>query len=204
MMTHQDGMHLDLLKTITSSDIKDLCKNITNYLEKHYDFDGIGFFLMVNGSTRTHFFTQTVSKHIVQNLEEIFPGIGQAKETAHNSLIHLGKQGELTVFNLQDHSESIEPMGIAFPLCIQDQAFGTLALLAKPTTVKEMMTDKVSLPSFVPIISCLLANAISHEKKDKKIQMLNFYQTVSSSMSYIGDLQELLATITGIVTSELL
>ena len=34
--------------------------------------------------------------------------------------------------------------------------------------------------------------------------MLNLYQTVSSSLSYIGDLQELLSTITGIVTSELL
>jgi len=34
--------------------------------------------------------------------------------------------------------------------------------------------------------------------------MLNLYQTVSSSLAYIGDLQELLTTITGIVTSELL
>ena len=34
--------------------------------------------------------------------------------------------------------------------------------------------------------------------------MLNLYQSVSSSLSYIGDLQELLTMITGIVTSELL
>ena len=34
--------------------------------------------------------------------------------------------------------------------------------------------------------------------------MLNLYQNVSSSLAYISDLQELLTTITGIVTSELL
>ena len=33
--------------------------------------------------------------------------------------------------------------------------------------------------------------------------MLNLYQTVSSSLAYIGDLQELLTTIVSIVTSEL-
>ena len=204
MMTHQDGINLDLLKAITSFDIKELCTNITRCLEKHYDFDGIGFFLLVNGSTRTHFFTQTVPKDIVQNLEEIFPSNNQAKETSHNSLIYLKKQGELAIFNLQEYPESIEPMGMAFPLCIQGQALGTLALVAKPATIKELTTEKVSLPSFVPIISGLLSNSISHEKKDKKIHMLNLYQTVSSSLAYIGDLQELLTTITGIVTSELL
>ena len=121
MMTHQHGINLDLLKAITSSDIKELCTNITSCLEKHYDFDGIGFFLLVNGSTRTHFFTQTVPKHIVQSLEEIF----------HNSLICLHKQGKPAIINLQEQPDSTEPMGIAFPLCIQDQSLGTLALMSQ-------------------------------------------------------------------------
>jgi GAF domain-containing protein len=41
------------------------------------------------------------------------------------------------------------------------------------------------------------------EIKDNRIRMLNLYQTVSSSLAYIGDLQELLTTIVSIVTSEL-
>lgn len=141
MMTHQDGINLDLLKTITSSDIKEVCTNITSCLEKHYNFDGIGFFLLVNGSTRTHFFTRTVPKHIIQNLEEIFPGNSQPKETAQNSLIYINKQGTPTIFNLQEHPGSIEPMGMAFPLCIQNQALGTLALVAKPATIKDLMAE---------------------------------------------------------------
>jgi sigma-B regulation protein RsbU (phosphoserine phosphatase) len=56
---------------------------------------------------------------------------------------------------------------------------------------------------FAPLVSVLLDNAFMHEQKDKKIRMLNLYQTVSSSLGYIGDLQELLTTIVSIVTAEL-
>ena len=56
---------------------------------------------------------------------------------------------------------------------------------------------------FLPTVSSFLENALSHELKNNKIRLLNLYQTVSSSLAYIGDLQELLTTITGIVTSEL-
>ena len=41
------------------------------------------------------------------------------------------------------------------------------------------------------------------EIKDNRIRLLNLYQTVSSSLAYIGDLQELCTTIVSIVTSEL-
>jgi len=67
-----------------------------------------------------------------------------------------------------------------------------------------LTTETPALPAFVSIISSLLDNAVSHELKDNKMRMLNLYQTVSSSLSYIGDLQELLTTIISIVTSELL
>jgi putative methionine-R-sulfoxide reductase with GAF domain len=204
MMSHQDEINSDLIRAITSSDIKELCTNVTSCIERHYDVDGIGFFLLVNGLTHTHFFTQTLPKDIVQGLEKILPNMSQTNEIKHNRLICKNKQGNPAVFNLQEHPEAAEPMGIAFPLCFQDQALGTLALLAKPSAIKELTTEKAPLPSFVPIISGLLMNAISHQEKDKQIHMLNFYQTVSASMSYIGDLQELLTTIVSIVTSELL
>ncbi len=41
------------------------------------------------------------------------------------------------------------------------------------------------------------------ESKDNRIRLLNLYQTVSSSLAYIGDLQELLTTIVSLVTLEL-
>ncbi len=203
-MIHQDGINSSLLKTITSSDIKKLCMNITDCLEQYYHFDGVGFFLLDHESTRTFFHSDVVPKKIVQSLEEILTRFNQDKKTADNILYFAKKQDELVVFNPQEHPESIEPMGIAFPLSIREQAMGTLALVTRPETIKDLTPQTPALPSFVPIISGLVANAISHEHKDNKIRMLNLYQTVSSSLSYIGDLQELLTTIISIVTSELL
>jgi GAF domain-containing protein len=137
-------------------------------------------------------------------LEEILARFSQNDETADKFLYFATKQDELFVFNPQEQSESTDPLGIAFPLSYQDHTIGTLALISRPETIKDLTPKTPVLPSFVPVISGLVANALSHENKDKRIHMLNLYQTVSSSMSYIGDLQELLTTIASIVTSEIL
>ena len=203
-MIHQDGINSSLLKTITSSDVEKLCMNITDCLKQHYAFDGVGFFLRDTESTRSFFHSDVVQKETVQSLEEILPRFDQTKATANNILCFAQKQGEMVVFNPWEHHESIEPMGIAFPLSINEQTMGTLAFVTKPSIIEDFTTETPVLPAFVPIISGLLANAVSHENKDKKIHMLNLYQTISSSMSYIGDLQELLTTIVSIVTTEIL
>jgi len=203
-MAFQNGIDSSLLKTITSSDVEELCTNITDCLKQHYPFDGIGFFLRDTESTRSFFHSDVVPKEIVHSLEEILTRFDQTEATASNILYFTQKQGELVVFNPQEHPESIEPMGIAFPLSLQDQTMGTLALVTKPSIIEDLTTETPVMPAFVSIISGLLANAVSHENKDKKIHMLNLYQTISSSMSYIGDLQELLTTIVSIVTTEIL
>jgi len=202
----QEDMNSNLLKTITSSDVEELCKNITDCLEQYYHFDGVGFFLLDPESTRTYFHSDVVPKKFVQQLEEILPKLKQNEETADKFLYFAKKQDDLIVFNPQEdpESESIEPMGMAFPLSFREHTMGTLALISRPETIKDLTSQTLALPSFVPVVSGLVANALSHENKDKKIHMLNLYQTVSSSMSYIGDLQELLTTIASIVTSEIL
>ncbi|MBW1820882.1 MAG: hypothetical protein JRI92_03815, partial [Deltaproteobacteria bacterium] len=124
-MALQNGIDSSLLKTITSSDVEELCANITDCLKQHYPFDGIGFFLRDTESTRTFFHSDVVPKKIVQSLEEILPRFDQTKATASDILYFAQKQGELVVFNPRGHPESIEPMGIAFPLSIQDQSMGT-------------------------------------------------------------------------------
>ena len=204
IMIDQDEMNSNLLKTITSSDVEDLCKNITDCLEQYYHFDGVGFFLIDPESTRTYFHSDVVPKKFVQRLEEILIQFNWNQETADKFLYFAKKQDDLLVFTPQEDPEPIDPLGIAFPLSFREHTMGTLALISRSETIKDLTPQTSALPSFVPVISGLLANALSHENKDKKIHMLNLYQTVSSSMSYIGDLQELLFTIASIVTSEIL
>ena len=200
----KEETNLGLLKMISTHNIEDQCSYIENWLKQHYPLDGIGFFLKEPESTRTHFFTKSVPINVVQNLQEMLISVNQTKEAESNVLFFAQKDWEFITFSQFEDPGSLEPMGIAIPLRVPDGIVGSLALLSDSETIHNFTTEMPSRLSFVPLISMLLNNAYSHELKDNKIRMLNLYQNVSSSLAYINDLQELLATITGIVTSELL
>jgi putative methionine-R-sulfoxide reductase with GAF domain len=189
---------------ISTNGIEEQCANITNWLKQQYPLDGIGFFLKDVESTQAHFFTETVPKNVVHNLEDMLLKINQTEEAQKDVLFFAEKEGRFVTFSPTKNPGSPEPMGVAIPLGILGRSVGTLALVADSATIQGFSTENYIESSIIPIISGLLDNAVSHEIKEKKIRMLNLYQTVSSSLSYIGDLQELLTTIISIVTSELL
>ncbi|MBW2247466.1 MAG: GAF domain-containing protein, partial [Deltaproteobacteria bacterium] len=204
----QEDMNLSLVKMISTNGIEEQCSNISNWLNQQYHLDGIGFFLKEGESAQTHFFTERVtervSKDVVQNLEDMLLKLNQTDETQQEVLFFAQKQEKFVTFSPGEHSGSLKPMGLTIPLGVLGHSVGTLALIADPATIQNFSTQTPAKLSFMPIISGLLDNAMFHELKDNKIRMLNLYQTVSSSLSYIGDLQELLTTIISIVTSELL
>jgi sigma-B regulation protein RsbU (phosphoserine phosphatase) len=92
---------------------------------------------------------------------------------------------------------------LATLLSNHDHPLGVVALIVKPEAVNFLVDEENKSCWFSPLISSLLDNAISHEEKNRKLNKLNLYQTVSSSLAYVGDLYELLNTIMSIVTSEL-
>jgi hypothetical protein len=196
--------NLSLLQMISTHSIEEQCSYIENWLKQSFPLDGIGFFLNESESTRTHFFTESVPMYVVQNLQEKLINLNQTKEVKSEIMLFTQKDWEFIPFNQIENPGSLELTGIAIPLEVPDGIDGTLTLLSDSETIRNFTIEIPSRLPFVPIISRLLNNAHSHEMKDNKIRMLNLYQTVSSSLAYIGDLQELLTTITGIVTSELL
>lgn len=200
----KDEINLSLLKMISTHSIEDQCSYIENWLKQYYPLDGIGFFLKEPEFTRTHFFTKSLPMNVVQNLQEILISVNQTKEAESDVLFYAHKDWEFITLSQAENPGSLKPMGIAIPLRVPNGIVGTLTLLSDPETIHNFTNEMPSRLSFVPLISMLLNNAYSHEIKDNKIRMLNLYQSVSSSLAYIGDLQELLATITSIVTSELL
>ena len=200
----QEDMNLSLIKMISTNGIEEQCSNITNLLNQHYHLDGIGFFLKDVESTQAHFFMETVPKNVVHNLEDMLLKLNKTEEMRKDVLFFAQKEEKFVAFSPGEHPGSPEPMGIVIPLGVLGRSVGTLALIADPATIQDFSTQTSTKLSFIPIISRLLDNAVSHELKDNKIRMLNLYQTVSSSLSYISDLQELLTTIISIVTSELL
>jgi len=195
---------MSLVKMVESRNVEEQCSVITDWLKQHYNLDVIGFFFKEPNATRSHFFTENVPMNIVHSLEDMFLKQNQFEETLNSVLLFALKEGKLTAFGVMEHSDTMKPIGVAIPLHFPGSLIGTLALVAAPKTIQYFTTETLENVSFVSLISALLNNAYLHEVNDRKIRMLNLYQTVSSSLAYIGDLQELLTTITGIVTSELL
>jgi hypothetical protein len=199
----KDEMNLSLLEMITTNDVKEQCDKIRSWLKLYYDFDGIGFLLQDKRSTRNYFYTEAIPMNIVQSLVEILPRVDQTQEKGNNVLFFGQKRGKLDVFSLQEDSKASEPMGLAIRLALNGQFIGNLALVKKSATIQSLATETPTLLSFIPLISYLINNSISHEEKDKKIRMLNLYQSVSSSLVYITDIQELLTTIVNFIPIEL-
>ena len=200
----EDDKNLGLLKMISTHGIEAQCSLIESWLKQHYQLDGIGFFLKEPESTRTHFFTESVPMDVVQNLQEMLVRINQTKEVENEVVLFKKNNWEYIPFSQIGNPGSFELMGIAIPLEVMEGIDATLTLLSDSETIHNFTTELPSKLPFIPIISRLLNNAYFHELKDNKIRMLNLYQNVSSSLAYISDLQELLTTITGIVTTELL
>ena len=201
---YRNEIKLSLLKMISTHNMEEQISFIVNWLRQHYSLNGIGFFIKKSESSQAHFFTETIPMHIVQNLEEMLVNVFQAEEAKKDAMVLVQKEGRCIAFSPQETPDISESMGIIFPLDSQIDSMGALILFSDPRTIRDLISDSPMESTFVPIISSLLHNALSHEIKDSKIRMLNLYQTVSSSLAYISDLQELLTTITGIVTSELL
>jgi putative methionine-R-sulfoxide reductase with GAF domain len=199
----KDDVNMNLVQMITTRSVEEQCSKITKWLKKHYSLDVIGFFLKEPETTRSHFFTETSRMNVVQNLEEVLVRVYQIEKTENEVLLFAQKGEKIEAISLREDLGYLEPMGIAIPLGILGRSIGVLALVADSQTIQDFITETPARLSFVPLISTLLDNAFSHEMNDKKIRMLNLYQTVSSSLAYIGDLQELLSTIISIVTSEL-
>ncbi len=196
-------MDLNLLNMISAQTIEEQCATITSWLKEKYPLDGIGFFLKEPGTTRSHFFTETIPMNMVQNLQEMLVSVNQTEAAKKDALFFAQKDGGFVAFSPREHAGSPEPMGLSIPLEVLNRSVGTLALLADSETIQKFTNETPERLSFVPLISRLVDNAVSHEQKDNKIRMLNLYQTVSSSLAYMGDLMELLTTIISIVTSEL-
>ncbi len=193
----------DYTNLILTHNIEEQCSVITGWLKQHYNLDVIGFFLKDPRTTRAQFFAQNVPMNMAPKFEELLAGVNPSDKIDHEILFFSQNNEALDIFDSQDPFESTQPIGMAIPLQARDRSIGTLALFADADVFQDLKIQSEGL-SFVPLVSSLLENAFSHELKNNKIRMLNLYQTVSSSLAYIGDLQELLTTITGVVTSELL
>ena len=200
----KEDVDMKLVQMIPTRNVEEQCSKITKWLKQNYNLEVIGFFLKEPETTRSHFFTETSPVNIVQDLQNMLIRVYQTEETENAVLLFALKREKIEFISLREDLGSFDTLGITIPLGILGRSIGVLALLADSQTIQDIITKIPGRLSFVPLISALLDSAFTNEMNDKKIRMLNLYQTVSSSLSYVRDLQELLTTIISIVKTELL
>lgn len=185
-------------------DVEKQCAQIATWLKRYYGVSGSAFFLQDSRLNQKFLYTDTVPEDVLQNLQTLLPHLHEAVDKEYEAVYLAMRDGNLSIIDDRGHDQSQEQVILATILSTKEHPIGIIALVAESDSVEYLLDKEHRSFWFSPLISNLLDNAISHEEKSKKINMLNLYQTVSSSLAYVGDLHELLNTIMSIVTSELL
>ena len=185
-------------------EVEKQCAQIAAWLKQYCGVSGSAFFLQDSRLGRKFLHTDAVPEDVLQNLQGLLPYLQQAVDTEYEAIYLTMRDGNLSIIDDRGHDQSLKQVILATILSTNEYPIGITALVAESDSVQYLLDEEHKSCWFSPLISNLLDNAISHEEKTKKISMLNLYQTVSSSLAYVGDLHELLNTIMSIVTSELL
>lgn len=197
------GLIMNLAEMISEVDIEKQCAKIASLLKEHFPVQGIVLSLQGTNTRKPYLHIENIPKDIFKQIHEFFrkhsQQIGLRDEIRAFSL----KEGEMLSFDLQRPPKSEEPTVLAVPLSAGSSALGALALVTDLAAIQSLIGGESALLSFTPLISSILYNTISHQQNAQKIRFLRLYQTVSSALGYVGDLQELLTTIISIVTAEL-
>jgi len=199
----QAELMMNLAQMVLEVDVRKQCGNIARWFKQHFPVQGIGFLLKEPGSSQPYLHMEELPKDTVKAFEGILPELDFSKTAADEFMVFFLDEGKLTIFDPKEPPQSSKPIVFSTQLNAKDTLLGSLALVTDLETVQYLTGEKSPLPWLTTTISSLLYNAISQEQNAEKIRFLRLYQTVSSALGYVGDLQELLTTIVSIVTAEL-
>ena len=193
----------NLAEILGEYELEKQCALIANWIKLYFRISGSAFFLQDSRLSQQFLYRDNVHEDIIRNLQGTLPHLHQAVGNNNEPVYFEMRDGSLAIIKEPKSEKSPQDIILAAVLSNQDHPLGVVALIVKPETAKFLVDEEHNSCWFTPLISSLLDNAISHEEKNRKLKRLNLYQTVSSSLAYVGDLYELLTTIMSIVTSEL-
>jgi hypothetical protein len=193
----------NLNEMIMESNLEHQCKNISAWLGKYVRSYGLCFSLQASGSEHSFVYMTGAASNVPGALHRILSMSNQIDEETRRITLHRLRQEDMTAFDPGERPQSPEPTVIVIRLGVDQHYLGKLCVLTDLTTSHVLVHPKSLLSTLIPIISGLLANTISRQHSAEIIRTLKMYQTVSSALAYVGDLQELLNTIINIVTQEL-
>jgi hypothetical protein len=194
---------MSLAEMITEVNVEKQSAKIANWLKEHFSVYGIVLSIQEPSTRKPYLHVENVPRDISQRIHEFFLEHGQQGKPQDDIMAFSIKEGEILSVNPQRPRKSEEPTVLAVPLNSGKNSLGTLALITDSATIPRLIGGESALLSLTPLIASILDNTIRRQQNAERIRFLRLYQTVSSALGYVGDLQELLTTIISIVTAEL-
>lgn len=190
------------------TDIENQVANVEKWLKPFLPLSGIGLSLAGDCGCEDMLVAINIDENAVKEIEQGFP---HHQDNSDNPLsndlryfvLPEGRTVPATIFGSIEDASSSQANGLAFRLNYQNTPFGTFVLVAEPDVVSDFSSDHAKLQWFCAVISSLFYNTCSHHQNLQNQRLFTLYESVSSSLCYAGDLQELLTTIISIIVLEL-
>ena len=198
-------LYQDLPRLITETDPNNLVANIENALAKYFKIDGLAISLNQSESVARFSQNRIIHENLLDELDqEFFDGTGSHYFKQSKVIPFTAADGKILAIVGEDNNteKNQEANGLAFHVAGNDFE-GGMYLMTDNETVNHFTSNGDKTQNFVSLISSLLTNSYAHFQNSEKMRFFSLYETVSSALGYVGDLQELLTTIISIVMAEL-
>ena len=197
------SMELPNLIMETDPNIQTL--SIENLLEKFINIHGFAISIITDNSIVRHNNEENIDENLLNKLDELLLNGENGVNIEKQSVIPFKADGgEIIGIAVEENPSPIiqDANGLSFYFNENDLK-GCMYLLTDNPTINVFTSDLAKTQKFLSLISSLLTNSYRHFHNSEKMRFFSLYETVSSALGYVGDLQELLTTIISIVTSEL-
>lgn len=193
---------------ICETNIENQVANVQKWLKPLMPVNGIGLLLTGSNQNDGNMFGINIQENVMKEVEKRFieNDDGSGAQKTDGLFLFALHEGTPLIFNspqLNESGLSSDVNGLAIRLKYNGAAFGTLFLTTDTDVVVHFSSDETRLQWFSSVCASLFYNCRTHQQNQENVRLFNLYESVSSSLCYAGDLQELLTTIISIIVSEL-
>jgi len=193
---------------ICETNIESQVTNIQKWLKPFIPVNGIGLSLSVSGQKDGILFGINIQENEMKEVEKrLLETAGGSDAQKNDGLFPFALHEGTPIISKSPQSieNGLSPdvNGLAIPLQYNGGAFGTFFLVTNTDVVVHFSSDEMLLQWFNSVCSNLIYNSRIHHQNQENERLFKLYESVSSSLCYAGDLQELLTMIISIIVSEL-
>ena len=198
----------DLPSLIVETDIEIQVTNIEKWLKPIMPVNGIALSLSGSSQSNGSIFGINIQENEMKKienrlLENVYDNGAQKGNGVHPVALHTEDPIVSDAPNSVASGMSSEVDGLAIRLKYNGGEFGTLFLSTAKDVAVGVSSDEKLSQWFGSVCSSLLYNCRVHHENQENERLFKLYESVSSSLCYAGDLQELLTMIISIIVSEL-